>query len=451
MKSVRTRLLTLLIVAWTTVWLAVALITLSRSGHEIRELLDARLAQTARVLREISLAGQLPDPASLEQRLSPLTHPYETKIGFQLWRDGKLVSVFGGAPDEPLGQSMGFSDDEIGETLWRVYGLPVGEGDADLYVGESYAIRQELVHYLTVQSLQPMLWSLPLTVALVWFAVSDGLGPLRRLTSQVARRSSQRLSPLHEDDVPVEVRPLTNALNGLMQELDQALSVERRFAADASHELRTPLSVIRTHAQIALRSSDPAERNDALRRLISGVDRATHVISQLLILARIDPDAADPSGHAASLSEVLSRVVEDKRPAAEQRDVDLALLLTEGDPCVAPILPSALEVLAANLVDNAIKHSPRGGRVRAEALCADGRTLLRVADAGPGIPVAERGRVLRRFYRLGGGTEPGAGLGLSIVHRICERYGGELLFRDGEDGRGLVVEVRFPDPSCAPR
>jgi signal transduction histidine kinase len=443
MSSLRNRLLILLIGSWTTVWLAIALVTLNRSGHEIGELLDARLAQTAQVLREISLAGQLPDLAGLPQRLSPLMHPYESKVSFQLWRGGELVSAFGGAPDGPLGQTSGFSDEDIGETRWRVYGLPLDGADQILFVAESYAIRQELIHYLTVQALQPILWSLPVTVLLIWFAVGDGLRPLRRLAIQVGRRSSDRLSPIDDDSAPIEVRPLTNAINGLMRQLDEALSAERRFAADASHELRTPLSVIRTHAQIAQRSGDPVERAEALARLISGVDRAAHLVSQLLVLARLEPDAADNALHAASLSEVLVRVIEDKQAAARARDLELTCLAPQGDPCVVSVLPSALEILVVNLVDNAIKHSPPGGQVRVAALCAEGRSVLRVADSGPGVPVAERERVMERFYRRPGQADPGAGLGLSIVRRICELYGAELVLLDGEDGIGLLVEVRF--------
>ena len=449
MSSLRSRLLILLVTAWTTVWLAIALVTLNRSGHEIAELLDARLAQTAQVLQQLSTAGHMPDLAGLPQALSPLTHPYESKISFQLWRGGTLVSAFGAAPEHPLGEAPGFSDRDVGQTRWRVYGLPVGEGEGTLFVGESYAIRQELVHYLTVQALGPVLWSLPLTILLVWFAVSDGLRPLRRLAAQVGRRSSDRLTPIDEELVPIEVRPLTDAINRLMAELDEALAAERRFAADASHELRTPLAVIRTHAQIAQRSRDPGEREEALARLILGVDRATHLVSQLLVLARLDPDAADAAQHAACLPEVLAEVVEDKQGTARANQVELSLLPSDGEPCMISIAPSALEILIANLLDNAIKYSPPGGRVVASALCGEDGSVLRIVDSGRGIPAAEREQVSERFYRRNGQSQPGLGLGLSIVRRICERYGAELAFADRDDGPGLVVEVRFQAPGSS--
>ncbi len=293
MTSIRQRLLILLLGLWSTVWLAVALITLDRSGHEVAELLDAQLAQTANVLRQITLAGNLPDLASSPQILSPLGHPYENKISFQLWRGEKVISTFGGAPEGPLAKTLGFSDQDIAHTTWRVYGLPTGQHEEILFVAQSYDIRQELIQFLTVHALKPILWSLPLTVLLIAFAVSDGLRPLRRIADDIGSRSAKRLTPIDERAVPTEIRPLTNALNGLMEQLEDALCVERRFAADASHELRTPLAAIRTYAQVAQRSKDTDERAEALDQLIRGVDRATHLVSQLLTLARLEPEASE--------------------------------------------------------------------------------------------------------------------------------------------------------------
>ncbi len=443
MSSIRRRLLILLLGAWTTVWLAVAVITLDRSGHEVAELLDAQLAQTARVLCRIIQAGNLPDLEGRVQTLSPISHPYETKISFQLWRSGELVSAFGGAPEGPLGRGAGFSDQEIGGTRWRVFGLPTSMPDETLFVAQSYAIRQELIHFLTVHALQPILFSLPLTILLIWLAVGDGLRPLRRLALDIGRRSAERLLPIEGAEVPVEVRPLTDALNGLMGQLEEALAAERRFASDASHELRTPLAVIRTHAQVALRSTDPLERAEALGGLIAGVDRAAHLCSQLLVLARLDPERAEAAQHAASLVDSVARALQAKQAEALARSVSLVGTWPEDDPGVVAVNPAALEILAANLLDNAIKLSPVGAEVRVCVETQGGEVVLRVRDQGPGIPPADRPRVLQRFFRRNGQAVPGAGLGLSIVQRVCELYGGELRLLDGEDGRGLCVEVRF--------
>jgi signal transduction histidine kinase len=443
MRSIRHRLLMLLLGSWTTVWLGVAVITFDRSKHEVEELLDAELAQIARVLCQITHAGNLPDLEGLPQVLSPLGHPYESKISFQLWRGGALISTFGGAPQGPLGETLGFSDRDIGDTKWRVYGRATGEPDGMLFVAQSYAIRHELIEFLTVHALQPILWSLPLTVLLIWFAVGDGLRPLSRLAGDIGKRSAERLLPIDGSAVPAEIQPLTNALNRLLGQLDQALSAERRFAADASHELRTPLAVIRTYAQVAKRSKDPAERDAALQDLIVGVDRATYLCSQMLVLARLDHEAADSSRRAASLADSVAQVIEDKHASAHVKSIAVTDVLPAGDPCVVAVDPTALGILVSNLLDNAIKHTPKGGQIRVGVTSRGDRIALQVVDSGPGIPVADRGRVLERFYRRDGKSTPGAGLGLSIVQRICELYGAELSLRDGDDGQGLCVEVAF--------
>ena len=321
MNSIRRRLLLSLFVVWATIWIAVAAVSMDRANHEVGELMDAQLAQTAQVLRQITQAGNLPDVVSASQALSPVGHAYESMISFQLWRDGKLISCFGAAPREPIGNTPGFSNKVIADSQWRVFGLSHEETGEALYVGQSYAIRQELIEYLTLHALRPILWSMPLAVLLIWLAVADGLRPLRRLRSQITHRSADQLDPIEMRNIPIEIRPLTAALNGLMKRLDLALSAERHFAADASHELRTPFAAIRTHAQIAQRSKDAEERHEALAQLIRGIDRASHLISQLLLLSRLHHQRlSDGETKSCSLVTVAAQVVEDKRPLSARRD-----------------------------------------------------------------------------------------------------------------------------------
>lgn len=443
MSSIRRRLLLSLLVVWVTIWVAVAAISIERSNHEVGELMDAQLAQTAHVLRQITLAGNLPDVVSASQALSPIGHPYESMISFQLWREDRLISRFGAAPDEPLGDAPGFSSRTIGDALWRVFGLPTGNTAEMLYVGQSYAIRKELIEYLTLHALRPILWSMPLAVLLIWLAVTEGLRPLRRLRRQITNRSADQLDPIELRSIPAEIRPLTVALNGLMKRLDRALSAERHFAADASHELRTPFAVIRTHAQIARRSNDPHERDQAIAQLIRGIDRASHLISQLLILSRLHHRVSDDEASSCSLITVAEQIVEDKRAAAAARGIELVLRTPPGEEALLDIPPSPLGILVGNLIDNAIKFSPPDQQVRVSVLARSDHCLLQVEDAGPGVPAADRARVFDRFYRQVGQQEPGAGLGLSIVRRICDLYDGKIELLDPDTGSGLLVEVRF--------
>ncbi|HYN76443.1 MAG TPA: ATP-binding protein [Lamprocystis sp. (in: g-proteobacteria)] len=451
MRSIRRRLLYTLLGIWIMVWVAVALVALDRSGHEIGELLDAQMAQTANVLRGLTLVGPLPIPAAAPQTMSPVGHPYEFKLSFQRWQGGQLVASFGAAPQEPLAPAMGFSNQEIGGARWRVFGLPGNLPDEVIFVAQNYTIRQELIQFLTTHALQPILWSLPLTVFLIWFAVGDGLRPLKRVARDIEQRSAERLEPIDGQSVPVEIQPLTQALNGLMERLSQTLATERRFAADASHELRTPFAIIRTHAQIAQRSSNQGEHDEALQNLIRGVDRATHLIAQLLTLARLSGERRgnqfDGERRSAALTGAVMQAVVDRQAAAGAKSIALTAVVMSEEPAVVAVPATVLDILVGNLIDNAVKFTPASGRVEVAVLWGSGCSLLRVTDSGPGLPASERERVFDRFYRRAGQAGSGSGLGLSIVRRICDRYGARIELRDRQDGVGLCVEVAFPEPA----
>ncbi|WP_295398830.1 ATP-binding protein [uncultured Thiocystis sp.] len=447
MRSIRRRLLLSLSLVWTVIWIAIALIAWNRSGHEVGELMDAQLAQTAHFLRQITLAGDLPSIAGAPQTLSPIGHPYESMISFQLWREDVLIGSFGAAPQEPLARQSGFSDQTLGPTQWRVFGFPTGRSGEVIYVAQNDGIRRELIEYLTLHALQPILWSLPLTVFLIWLAVADGLRPLSRLARAIGHRSAEQLAPIDARRVPAEIGPLIHALNGLMARLEQALDAERHFAADASHELRTPFAIIRTHAQIAQRSRDPEERAEALGKLIRGVDRATHLIAQLLILSRLQSRARDTAHETCSLVKTAQQAVADKQGAARAKSIEFGCKTPEGEPGLVGVSPGALSILVGNLLDNAIKYTPAGGRVAVTVSARREHVLLRVEDSGRGIPNENRMRVFDRFYRLPGQAEAGAGLGLAIVRRICELHGVGIELLDAEDGQGLLVEVGFRKPA----
>jgi signal transduction histidine kinase len=456
MKSIRTRLAVSLLALWAVIWGAIALVAMERSNHEVEELLDAELAQMALVLRSIGLLGNLSDLGPEGQDLASLGHHYETRISFQLWHDDELLAKLGAAPDERLAQRLGFTDQTVGTRRWRVFGIPCDNPERVLYVAQDFAIRQELVGYLTLHALQPILWSLPLAALLVWIAVTDGLRPLSQLARAVAERSDRRLEPIADETVPVEARPLITAVNDLMRQLRRTLALERRFSADASHELRTPVAIIRTHAQIARRADDPAQLQQALDNILRGVDRAARVVEQMLALSRVRYDRPKREGDRTPLLPAVTEVVEDRHAAAVAAGLELEHQLRADDHCVVGVPATILRVLVANLLDNAIKFTPSGGRVLVEVDVLSEDTRLAVSDTGPGIPVDRRERVFYRFYREPGQEEPGAGLGLSIVKRICDRYGARIRLDDavpsgtGPQGPGLRVEVLFPRSNPTP-
>jgi two-component system OmpR family sensor kinase len=288
----------------------------------------------------------------------------------------------------------------------------------------------------------------PLLGVLIWYLVGRGLQPLDRLAREVGRRRPDSLDTLAVDSVPDEARPLVAALNRLLARLEQALAVQRAFVADAAHELRTPLAALQVQLQLAERAGDDEGRRTALAALRRGLERASRLVAQLLTLARQEPGAA-PAAPASrvALAEVARQSLADHAPLADERSIDLGAGRLD-DTAVVDGDPAALRTLAGNLIDNALRYTPAGGRVDLEVhteIQQEGPATawLSVSDSGPGIPPEERERVLDRFYRRPGLDEPGSGLGLAIVHNIAGRHGARLVLDTAAQG-GLRVAVGFP-------
>lgn len=307
--------------------------------------------------------------------------------------------------------------------------------------------REEVAGEIAEQLLKPMLFALPALAVLLAIAIGFALMPLRQLARDVAERAPDRLDPLPVAALPAEVQPLVARLNSLFADIMRALENERRFTADAAHELRTPLAALKAQAQVALASIDTAERQRALGQILAGCDRATHLVAQLLTLARLDAHSADPL-QVVALRPVAEGILAMSAGEAIQKNCDL--VLRDGD---ADIRGDALllEVLLRNLVDNALRHS---GATLIEVSIAQhgGHAVLAVTDNGRGIAHEERERVQQRFYRgtrVGAGDTAtkdslGAGLGLSIARRVAELHGGTLDIVGTDCGEGVSFLVRLP-------
>jgi two-component system sensor histidine kinase TctE len=282
-----------------------------------------------------------------------------------------------------------------------------------------------------------------LAAVILWLGVWRGLRPLDVVSRDVSGRSADDLAPVALERVPGEVAPLVRAVNDLMGRLKSTIAAQRRFIADASHQLRTPLAVIQTKAELLLREEDPSAVTSAVTDLYEHSHATTRLANQLLALARSEPghggearpldlDALAREACAAHVSEAFAR------------GVDLGY---EGDgPAVVVGRDVLLREAIANLVQNALTYGARPGTVTVSvARCSAGRVILAVEDDGPGIPEGERPRVVERFYRRPGAPGGGAGLGLAIVAQIAEGHGASLRLLDGSSGRGLRVELRFPE------
>ena len=453
MTSIRKRLLLNLVLLFTTAWMGLAAATYFEARHEIEELFDAQLAQAAGVVTELVLAN-LDSSAGASTRLAREVygHHYERKISFQIWEGDQLLVRSKSAPTARLSPSMGFTDERIGNERWRVFAMHSEDRRHEVYVAEGYAVRDELVNDITHNALYPLLVALPVVALLIWYSIGRGLAPLQRLATEVSRRTPQQLKPIEASAAPDEVQPLTDSLNSLLLRLQDAFARETRFTADAAHELRTPLASIKAQAQVALRAVDDDERRASLHKIVEGVDHSSHLLEQMLTLARLEPEAYRKELEPVDLAPIAEAVVGELAPYALDKGVTIGLdaRCTPAAPCVVRGYATALGILLRNLIDNAVRYSPAGSEVEVilEATPADVELIVR--DTGPGIPEHLRERVFDPFFRQRN-DDRGCGLGLSIVQRIARLHNGDVQLQNMPEGGGLRVSVRLPATEGNPR
>jgi two-component system sensor histidine kinase QseC len=283
---------------------------------------------------------------------------------------------------------------------------------------------------------------LPFLGLMIWVGIGRGLRPVQKVAREVTRRDPEYLEAMEVGPVPSEIRPLVLSLNHLFDRLKDALETERQFTDDAAHELRTPLAALKTQAQVSLRATDSDEREQALHNVINGVDRATHVVEQMLTLARLDPAATSLVREKINIHDLTADVVAQLVPTAMQKNINIEVIGSENAIVFAE--PVSLSVLIRNLVDNAIRYTPVQGEVVISIDSGeDKKIILSVADTGPGIDAQYQKRVFDRFFRVTGNSSPGSGLGLSIVKRVADLNGLKVELLNKKQGSGLIASVYF--------
>lgn len=450
MKSIRKRILVRVLGLLLVSTLIMGWASHHDSTHEVEELFDAQLGQSARVLIGLLGAsqGQIPTEQLAQALLETsgehpkLGHRYESKLAFQVRNaEGRVIArSFNVPPLTAADWQPGFADLQQAQHQWRSYVLESPDSGLAVWVGERSDVRGELVDKIVRGTLVPDLLGIPLLVLLVWFAIGSGLKPLDELARLIRLREPNSLQPIVLSDLPQELEPVQAALNRMLEQLHQLLAREQRFIADAAHELRTPLAVLKIHAENAMQANEPAERDQALQHLRRGVERATRLISQMLTLARLADDQQRQRVPVALLQSCRDAVAE-LLPLALRRDQELELVSDGSLPEQVEMEPGSLGMLLQNLVGNAIQHTPDGGRILISLQQQADQLVLRVEDSGSGVAPADRERLLERFHTQG--NSQGAGLGLSIVQRIIERHQGSLLLVDSPLG-GLLVQASFP-------
>ena len=478
LRSIRARTLVLVLGVLSLSMLLISFKSYRDANHEIEEMFDAQLAQTARLLQgmighDVPADTQSALQVALDEAFGaqsiamdadarPTGHPYESKMAFQLLSSrGQLLLQSASAPNELLAQVLlrlpramvglsasaplptglaGYHRVPVGAHQWRIFMLHDQRDQRWILVGEREDVRGELVGLIVQRLMLPQLLGLLMLAGLIWLAIGWGLAPLAAMVNYIKSRAPDNLAPLLLAPLPSELEPMVAALNRLLLQIAQLLAREQRFLADAAHELRTPLAVLRIHAQNAQQAPDPVDRANALLQLGDGVERATRVVTQLLTLARLEPAAVQLSMLTLDFAALARQELAELTPLALEHRQELELQ-TRGDNFALLADGPSLATLLQNLVGNALQYTPDAGRICVDIEDTPAAIVLRVQDSGPGVAPELRAKLFERFFRQGMGQ--GAGLGLSIVQRVVELHGGAIELRDGPLS-GLEVLVTLP-------
>ena len=407
--------------------------------EEASELFDYELRTVA-----LSIPPNIRPGESLTRRTPDFEGLSDDRLFIEIWDQGgaSIYQSLGGI-DLPR-YPPGLRTIERNEIHWSVFG--VQEGDRFVQVAQPVSVREDLALRLALRTLWPLGLFFPAIILIVLIVVGRGLTPLGSISRALKSRSFESLEPLRLDGrIPIEMKPLADALNDLLERLNVASQSQRTFVADAAHELRSPLAALKLQLQAAERDGSLVGNKQTFERIEGRLNRLIHLVQQLLTLAREDA----PRGarfETVSLRRLCARAVGDFSLLAEAKQIDLGLETIHSssdsdDTFKVSAEPQGIEVLLNNLIDNAIRYTPHGGKVDVILKRSGDAVSLSVSDSGPGIADEERERVFDRFYRSAGTKEHGSGLGLAIALKIAQRHQAVLNMENNEGRSGLCITL----------
>ena len=432
--------------------------------YETRELFDAQLARSARLMLSLAQAQNVDsgfakmqeylDEKGLsvmyidfeeetENQQTEHGHIYETKLAFQIWdNEGNLVVKSYNAPLEPMAiKNTGFNNIILDNFNWRTFSILSSDQQYHCITAERIDVRDDLIIKISNNLFYMFIILVPALAFIMYLTIDQGLRPLQRLASQINRRSGNNLELISNDYKVTEIVTIKNALNQLLHRLKQTLAREKRITSDAAHELRTPLAAIRLHTELAKNANNEQEKNESLDQVILGVDRTTHLVEQLLNLARLEPELLVNDFTEVDLSRLIIEECALLSPLALDKKIDISF--NESQIEFINGHESSLRLLVRNLLTNAISYTPTGGEINIKLCRQNQHTMLTIEDNGPGISEKDIKKVTERFYRAENHSTPGCGIGLSIVDRVVQMHQGTLQFCQADSGQGLKVIIQF--------
>lgn len=469
MTSIRRRLVIILLGVVIITGSITVLLSYKDAQHEVGELFDAQLAQSARVLdaliiQQVALsnAGSV-DFKKIQNIINHITvlnsqranglknkknlpedFEYERKIAFQMWgvQNNLLILRSASAPVLPLSTDSlktnrtGFFNTLIDKKRWRVFSTATEDKKYIMQVGEQYDIRDELTEDISAQLIKSSLFALPVLALLIWGAIRKGLAPLGRITSEVSKRNKENFDAINLKQIPLEIKPLIQSINDLLARLKIAFESERRFTDDAAHELRTPLAGLKTQAQVALAANNNDDKAHALEKIIQGVDRASHLVDQMLVIARLEKYSV--SNESINLYQIINELISQFESLVNEKKLTFCL---EGDKNVVVHTDiTSLIILLNNLLDNAVRYSSSSTEIIIN-IQQNGKAELSISNCGESIPEADLKRVFDRFYRVPGSPATGCGLGLAISKQVAEMQNIKLTIENKTDNSGVIARL----------
>jgi len=465
-SSIKKQLVFLLLLFTSLVWSAISINSYYDTRSQLEELFDAQLSQSAHVLLELSshelyeqLAFLSQNQVTKKQNSKNVTvdnsqdnnqiavpiqiHKYEQHLNYQIWINKTQLAVrTNDAPNVPLTDlNDTFIDYKNEKYDWRVYAVSNSDGTMQVQVAGDYSERNELSSTIAMRLLLSLGLSLPILAVLILLGVRKSFAPLEKIVREMKVRKIDNLQAINTDGIPIEARPMVEALNLLFEKLEKSFDNISRFTIDAAHELRTPMAALKVNAQVALKENDVKLRDDALKQVVTGVNHTTDIVAQLLMLSRLDPDSQVIKNERPDLGLIAEEIIANITPKALEKNIDISLNAEQYAIVNGKL--GMLQFLIRNIVENAIIYTPQDGIVEVSIWKEFDRILLSVSDSGPGIAVEERKDVFKRFYRGESGINiPGTGLGLSIVSRVIEIHKGSIQLGVSQY-KGLQVDVQL--------
>lgn len=338
----------------------------------------------------------------------------------------------------PIEKSTGYADVSYRGEKWRAYTIVYPE--RTVQISQSDEVLREIAADAALCALLPISVLFPLSWVLVVFGVGRILKPLADVTCAVTLRDASSLTPISSRCIPTEVAPLITEINGLLLRIRESIESQRHFVLDAAHELRNPLAALRLQMENLSQSRSQEDMDNRISELRAGIQRASHIVGQLLKMARYEAEVKTVR-ERTDLGAIVKRCISGFVPVAEKSRIDLGMIRDETVFIWAS--PDDLHVLFDNLLDNAIRYTQQGGQIDVSVEASGQKALVTITDNGPGIPDSLLPRVFDRFFRVGCHEAEGSGIGLAIVNAIAKRESAEVKLTNREGAHGLVAVVSF--------